>query len=240
MKKKLRRAALGAGFVLAALAVASLVYLADFYRADADAAACLAGGGAVAVTRIDTGLFLDGPGTEAALVFYPGAKVEYTAYAPLLFSLAEDGVDCFCVKMPGNLALLGGNRVEALRAAYPYARWYLAGHSLGGVAAANWAAAHPGALAGLVLLAAYPTKQLPADLPVLELYGSADGVMNRERRAAGDRYLPARAVVLELEGGNHAQFGNYGPQKGDGQAECSRAEQQAWTASAIRDWMARR
>jgi hypothetical protein len=36
--------------------------------------------------------------------------------------------------------------------------------------------------------------------------------------AAGDR-LPAGSRYVEIAGGNHAQFGEYGPQSGDGAAE---------------------
>lgn len=88
-------------------------------------------------------------------------------------------------------------------------------------------------LDGLVLLAAYATKPLPEHLAVLELHGSADGVLNREKLAAGRQYLPASAVCEELPGGNHAQFGAYGPQKGDGAAAVTGAEQLAWAVDRI-------
>ena len=46
--------------------------------------------------------------------------------------------------------------------------------------------------------------------------------------------------VVEIEGGNHAQFGNYGPQKGDLPATISAEEQQAQAVEAISDFIARR
>ena len=236
-KKKAGRIALCVALALAAAVAACAAYISDYYRADASVRACLSGGGSVTASQTATGLFLDGPGTDAALIFYPGAKVEYTAYAPLLSAFAADGVDCFLEKMPGNLAIFGKGRAEKVMRTWDYDRWYLAGHSLGGAMAADWAAAHPEALAGLVLLAAYPTKPLPEGLAVLELYGSEDGVLDREKRDAGDAYLPEGAVVQVLEGGNHAQFGDYGPQKGDGAAAVSRQEQQSWTAAQIEAWL---
>ncbi|MBN2882364.1 MAG: hypothetical protein JXN10_02475, partial [Clostridia bacterium] len=42
---------------------------------------------------------------------------------------------------------------------------------------------------------------------------------------------------LEITGGNHAYFGNYGEQKGDGTASISREEQQNITAKAVIDFM---
>ena len=147
--------------------------------------------------------------------------------------LARDGVDCFLVRMPLNLAFFKMNAAGAIRAAYAYDRWYLGGHSLGGAMAAVYAAGHGDDLDGLVLLAAYATKPLPEHLAVLELHGSADGVLNREKLAAGRQYLPASAACEELPGGNHAQFGAYGPQKGDGAAAVTGAEQLAWAVDRI-------
>lgn len=63
----------------------------------------------------DNIVFLDGSGTEHALIFYPGAKVEYTAYVPMFYTLAQQGVDCFVVKMPGNLAAFGMNKAEEIQ-----------------------------------------------------------------------------------------------------------------------------
>lgn len=56
------------------------------------------------------------------------------------------------------------------------------------------------------------------DLKVLEIYGSNDNVINREKLSEGAQYLPEDAVVYEITGGNHAQFGDYGKQSGDGKA----------------------
>ena len=42
---------------------------------------------------------------------------------------------------------------------------------------------------------------------------------------------------MEIEGGNHAQFGNYGPQKGDQPATISAEEQQAQTVAAIEEFL---
>ena len=76
-----------------ALVMATAVYASDYYRAVA-VGAYITSGNTVAVSQIDEGYFFDGPGTEDALIFYPGAKVDETSYAPLLNSLAEQGVDC--------------------------------------------------------------------------------------------------------------------------------------------------
>lgn len=233
MKKRTKGTLPAVGLALLLLGLAAGLCFGKVYAAGPEAAALLSGTEAVRTEAIRSGWLLDGPGTDDALVFYPGAKVEPTAYLPLLVSLAEDGVDCFLVRMPLNMAFLDMNAAARLQRAYPYGHWYVGGHSLGGACAALYAAKHGAELKGLVLLAAYATKPLDEGLSVLELHGSEDGVLNRKALEKGRRYLPASAAAEELTGGNHAQFGDYGPQKGDGVATVSRAEQTAWAVERI-------
>lgn len=80
-------------------------YVNDYYHSETIVETYLEGNEKVSVNHIADGLFLDGPGTESAMIFYPGAKVEYTAYLPLYFDLAELGMDCFLMKN----ALQSGN-----------------------------------------------------------------------------------------------------------------------------------
>ena len=224
-------------------AVLFLLYVSDYYRASGEVREFLsekAGAAAseVTVRKAYGGLFLDGPGEEIALIFYPGGKVEYTAYVPLLHELSKSGIDCFLPEMPANLTIFEIGRADEIitKAAgdgYSYKHWMIGGHSLGGAAAAMYAADHD--LDALVLLAAYPTK--PVDEPALELYGSEDGVLDPEKREAGDRFLSEDSRVAIIDGGNHAQFGNYGEQKGDGQALISREEQQRITVQKILEFI---
>jgi len=44
---------------------------------------------------------------------------------------------------------------------------------------------------------------------------------------------PENARETVIAGGNHAQFGDYGPQKGDGAAEISGEAQQTATVDAV-------
>lgn len=216
------------------MALAFGVYVSDCYRATDAALACLDEDDGMKVRSVDQVLCVETPGATTALAFYPGGKVQAEAYLPLMRRIARDGADCYLVKMPFNLAVFGVNRVEGLMAAHPHDRWLLAGHSLGGALAALWAAEHPGRLDGLVLLAAYPIRPLPEDLPVLVLYGSEDGVLNRTNLENAASLLPPDAVVRRLPGGNHAYFGSYGEQRGDGIATITPEAQWEWTAEWIK------
>ena len=212
---------------------ACIWYVNDYYHAEAYVDAYLQSSDTVTVTIEDNIVFLDGAGTEDALVFYPGAKVEYTAYVPLFYALAEQGVDCFVVKMPGNLAILGMGKADGIMEDYEYENWYLAGHSLGGAMAANYAADNAEKLDGLVLLAAYATKELPENLSVVSVYGSEDKVLNMESFENGREYMPSDYTELRSEGGNHAWFAYYGEQDGDGTAYITKENQQQKIVDAI-------
>jgi len=220
--------------IILILCILCIWYVNDYYRSDVSVENYLQGSDTVTVTEIEDGLLLDGAGTDVALIFYPGAKVEYTAYVPLFFELAEQGVDCFLLEMPCNLAILGQNKAEKIIEEYDYKQWYLAGHSLGGAMAATFASANPEELSTLILLAAYPTKSLEQEgLTVVSLYGSEDRVLNMEKLVEGREFMPENYTEICIDGGNHAWFGNYGEQDGDGVATISREEQLAQTVEAI-------
>ena len=173
---------------------------------------------------------------ETAFIFYPGGKVEYTAYLPMLETLASRDVACYLMKMPCNLAVFDMDAAEKIREndACAYERWYVGGHSLGGAMAASYVAKEPEDYEGLVLLGAYATEDLTGtDLKVLSLYGSEDGVLNWEKYIENKGHLPEDTQEVELKGGNHAYYGNYGEQKGDGTAKITREEQQALVVEAM-------
>lgn len=233
---KRKRRLLPALGLLLILAAAFFGYTAVYYRADGRAQESLRSDERVQLSRTGYGWFFDGPSETDALIFYPGGKVEETAYAPLLRLIAEQGTDVCLVKMPFRLAVLAPDRADEVLAAHDYENWSIGGHSLGGAMAANYAAGHPEKLRGLVLLAAYPTKPLDASLRVVSVYGSEDGVLNRGKMEAGEQYFPENVQICVIPGGNHAQFGSYGPQKGDGAALISPEEQWAETAAVLREW----
>ncbi len=211
------------------LTAAFLLYTGRYYRAQEEAVRALASD-SVTVEETNFGWFFDGPGSDSAFIFYPGGKVEAAAYAPLLHAVAGRGMDAFLVKVPFRLAFFGIDRAGQIQKAYDYENWYVGGHSLGGVAAAEYAADHE--LKGLILLAAYPVREV--DEPVLIIYGSEDGVLNLKRVSEASRYGAVEEIVIS--GGNHAAFGNYGEQAGDGAAAISSDRQQAETVEAIAAW----
>ena len=172
---------------------------------------------------------------QAGLVFYPGGLVDYAAYAPLMQALSDRGILCLLTEMPLDLAVLDMNAADGLQALYPQVdRWLIGGHSLGGAMAASYVSKHADAYDGLVLLGAYSTADLSGtDISVLSIYGTEDGVLNREKYAGCLKHYPQHFDEVIINGGNHAYFGDYGAQKGDGEAAISREAQIRITADAI-------
>lgn len=190
-----------------------------------------------AEARTERGWYVYEPdgGPRAGFIFYPGGLVDPQAYAPLMQRLSDGGVRAVVVPMPLDLAVFGSNRADAVIAAYPDVdTWVIGGHSLGGAMSAEYLKKNPDAVDGIVFLAAYPagsTDLSRMKTKALSVYGTNDRVARDDIEASMQR-LPATELVV-IEGGNHAQFGDYGPQKGDGAATVSRDEQQRLTADAI-------
>jgi len=210
-----------------------LVYINQYYHADESALEALKSDNAVYVVKTDYGWLFDGPSETDAIIFYPGGKVDETAYAPLLHGLAEQGMDVCLVQMPFRLAIFGKNKADQVIAQYEYDRWYIGGHSLGGVMAADYTAEHSSVISGVIMLAAYPIRPLDENLRCVIIYGSEDGILDMERLERANRYLPDNSEKTVIEGGNHAQFGNYGNQSNDGIATISSEEQQNRTIEII-------
>ncbi len=219
-----------------AMLVGATIYLSDYYHADQNSI------NKFEVQNVEETV-LDDEGTmtayvptgdiKAGFVFYPGGKVEHTSYAPLLKSCAEQGILCIVIKMPYNLAIFGINDgLDAVEYFPDIDNWYIGGHSLGGSMAANCAANHSDVFKGVILLASYSTTDL-SGTRALSIYGTNDKVLNMEKYDKYSVYPPSILEEHIIKGGNHAYFGMYGEQEGDGKATISREEQIEETVAQI-------
>ena len=217
--------------ILAILTGAFFWYVSDYYRAEDVALEVMAQGSGITVQDNLTILSPTYP-TDTAIIFYPGAKVEAEAYLPLLDQIRQTGVTCILVHMPFNMAIFNADAAEEVISRFPEIQhWYVAGHSMGGAMASKFASDHLDQVDGLILMGAYIYGDYP-DEDTLTIYGSLN-------QSVEDN-IDYTENIVEIEGGNHAQFGNYGPQKGDLPATISAEEQQAQTVEAIEVFLAQR
>ena len=216
------------------------IYLSDYYRADMEAVNAFVTENPVEMRSDAEGnLVFEPEDPVAGLIFYPGGKVEYTAYIPLMKALASEGVFGVLVEMPFHLAVFDVDAADGIQEQYPQTEnWYIGGHSLGGSMAAAYLEENEDDFNGLILLGSYSTADLSdEELSVLSVYGSEDMVLNREKYEANKVNLPNDFQELIIDGGCHAYFGMYGAQEGDGRPEITNEEQIALTVDAIAEMM---
>ncbi|MDP9795084.1 pimeloyl-ACP methyl ester carboxylesterase [Catenuloplanes nepalensis] len=158
--------------------------------------------------------------TGDGIVFIPGARVEAEAYAWTLASLVDAGTTVIIVRPTFRFAILDTRELSTFTALAPeVTRWAVAGHSLGGVRACEYAADEPNRVTGLLLLGSYCNDDISGSpIPVLSVGGSRDGLSTPQDIQDAAHLLPDDADLVEIEGMNHSQFGAYGDQDGDGTA----------------------
>lgn len=238
-KRKGRIIFLSILLVLVLIVGAFFLYLSIYSKADETCDKALEPDGGVTVQKEKDGYFFDGKSTTDLILFYPGAKVETKAYAPLLRRIASESADVYLFDMPFHMAFFGLDKADKIRDSKEYAHYYMAGHSLGAAMAGVYVADHLDEYDGLIFLAGYPTKDLHRDgFALLSVYGTND--MDVESLRKNPQYRPDDYTETVIEGGNHANFGNYGVQKGDGTATITREEQQKKTAEAVSSFISAR
>lgn len=222
-------------FVIAVLVGACAIYLGDYYRADNEAIGAFLPQGSAWKEEPNGNIVFEPDGATTGLIFYPGGKVEHTAYIPLMQACAENGILCVIVEMPFNLAVFDVNAADGIPKEYPQIEnWYIGGHSLGGSMAASYLEKNAEDYEGLILLGSYSTADLSnTDLDVLSVFGNEDKVMNREKYDVNKSNLPTNFTEIVIDGGCHAYFGMYGAQDGDGKPSITNEEQIYRTAELI-------
>lgn len=229
--KKAKKILIIIGALIVIVLGAFYIYTLDYYRADADVAEKYSADKYMLEGSKYTYVFY--PSEESnkniGLIFYPGGKVEALAYAPLLEQISQHGITCVMPKMPFNLAVFDINAADKIYDKFPeITEWYLAGHSLGGAMASSYVEENYAKLHGLILLGAYPIND--ADIKTMAIYGSEDVNLDLEK-------LAGTTNKHKIKGGNHAYFGNYGEQKGDGTASISRQSQQEQAVELITNFI---
>lgn len=216
--------------------VGSIVYLRPFGATD-DALRSVKGTDAVSVTTTPTRITLtpraaagtSRPTIQSGLIFQPGARVDPRAYVRLLSPISAAGVLVVIVKQPMGIGFTATGAPSGIIEDHPdVAHWSVGGHSLGGVAASSYVEDHPDQVDGLLLWASYPLGSLAGldHVAVTSIYGTEDGLATPEDIKDSRADLPPDTTYVDVTGGVHAFFGDYGEQPGDGTPTVSREQAQ--------------
>ncbi len=241
MRKIFRNVLIALAVILVAAVIGIAIYVQPLQAKESAKAAVAS---TTAVKVIDSGdqiIFMPFKAPKTGLIFYPGAKVDPAAYSESMRTIAEAGYAVFLEKFPLNFAIIQPNRADDVIAKNPsITNWAIAGHSLGGASACLYANTSSKVKA-LIFWAAYCDKSFDlssrTDVQVTSISGSLDGLATSEKVESTKVFAPSSTKYVVINGGNHAQFGNYGVQSGDNPATISLEDQQkqiiAATISAL-------
>ena len=241
-KKILKIASVGV-MVLLVVAIAGLFIWSatGTYPAGEIASTALESSSTVSVSQDRWIVFTPETTPDVGIIFYPGGLVDPEAYAPVLRQLAERGILVVVTPMPLNLAIFNTNAANAVMQSYPDIKdWVVAGHSLGGAAASIYAENHSNNIEGLALWDSYPPNSADLSdngLDVISIYGTTDGRANTDNFEDKKPLLPQDTIFAPIEGASHAQFGDYGPQKGDVVPSLTASEQHARVAALMLEFI---
>ena len=239
LKKKSNKAIAIITAAILSIIIACGVYLGDYYHANSNAISAFATVNNINKITNKNFVAFEPQNPTAGLIFYPGGKVEHTAYEPLMKSCADRGILCILIEMPFNLAVFDINAADGIKEQYPQIQnWYIGGHSLGGSMAATYLEKNAEDFDGLILLGSYSTADLShSNLEVLSIFGSEDWVLDIEKYSENRANLPEKYTEETILGGCHAYFGTYGAQDGDGIPTISNEEQIRITADSIEEFV---
>lgn len=225
MKRKLKRIGIIVLSILGLLTLSFFIYTSIYYHADEVAKSLLEKDQSI-IQENNVFTLPSINASDTALIFYPGAKVEAISYLPLLERLREEiDINIYLVEMPFNLAVLNPNAATSIIDSHPEIKhWIISGHSMGGAMASSYASQYSDKVDGLILLGAYIYGDYPQE-KALTIYGSLNTSVQEK--------IDYTENIIVIEGGNHAQFGNYGSQKGDAVAQISQLDQQEIAISAM-------
>jgi hypothetical protein len=180
---------------------------------------------------------------DAGLILYPESRMDIRSYALIGRAIAKEGylVVFLSRRLDRDYDIVEEEgRIEAVMAAYPdIVTWVIGAHTFGGPVAVDYAARHPERVAGLVLWAGRvegAASLANSSLPVLVVYGTADDEKTGFLASAKTR-LPEHTIWVAIEGGNRAQFANFGPMPADAGATITSEEQQAQAVTATLDFL---
>ncbi|HPI99577.1 MAG TPA: alpha/beta hydrolase [Enterococcus sp.] len=238
MKKKYKKWLLVSGILCLILVLGSFFYIKSSSYVASSAAQITA----KKAIREDNVLIFEGKKENPAIIFYQGALVENKSYSIWAYQVAEAGFSVYLIQSPFNLAVLDTKAAQELIEKEQLSTVVLGGHSLGGVIASRAAGEliQENKVKGVFFLASYPDEKGSLQTfegSVLSITGDYDNVLNEKNYQESKQFLPQQTEYQTIIGGNHAGFGSYGPQKGDGKSIITNQQQQMEISERLIQWL---
>lgn len=224
--------------VLIFIGVGIYIYSEDYYRASVIAEKALVSEGGVEFSYVKGDLVFTPENPQGGVVIYPGGKVSERAYAYLANKISKMGYKTIVLKAPLKLSILNNNKAKNYVGDEDIDDWVILGHSLGGVSASIFTEKYPDKIKALVLLASYPssnTNLKDAPFKVYSLVGEKDVIIDRVALKNANQRLPETTIHLDILGGNHSSFANYGVQDGDSLPDIGFEEQQQFILDLLEE-----
>lgn len=175
------------------------------------------------------------PITDTCYIYYPGGMVHEESYGPYMEMMAEKGVHSFLLRLTFDMALFETDAADGAKnsefAKANCKKFALGGHSLGALGIAAYGQEHPED--GLVFIGGYPDESQFEEGgsmqdhkgPAINIAARNDLLATVQEVEEAKPLMPKNTEYVIIEGANHANFGYYGTQGGDGEATISREEQ---------------
>jgi len=225
--------------VIVLLIASFFIYFSIYYKPNEYAKSCMISDDYVSYKQENNRLYYESKaGSNTSIIFYGGGKTHYESYAPLGYNLAKRGVNVVICSSPYNMPLFNVNEADNVIGYKENQEYYIMGHSLGGVTASMYIKNNYSKLKGLILLGSYSYEDLSSlSIKCLSIRGSNDLLCPEEKVISEKKKLPVTSTYVTIEGGNHAYFGAYGEQKGDGVATITNKEQVEITADFVSNFI---
>ncbi len=220
------------------IGVGIYIYADDYYRPSVTAQSALKSVPGISYTEENGDLIFTPDDPIGGVVIYPGGGVSERAYGLLGSKIASIGYKTVIIKAPLKLSILSNHAAKKYVEREEISDWVIVGHSLGGVSASSFVEKNPDKIKALILLAAYPsggTDLSDAEFKVYSVLGTKDSIINMEKWKEAEARLPDSTVEVNIRGGNHSSFANYGVQEGDTLPDIGYDDQQKFIVDIIRD-----
>lgn len=192
--------------ILGVLAIAILIFLFYYNKANQEALDIVS-----KMDKVGNDYYFRGD-SGVGFIIFTGAKMDEKSYAYIAELLHKEGHTVVLPKFMFHMSSTGTNRgIEIMESNPEIEKWFLIGHSIGGMPISRIAVQKPANLQGLAFLASYVSTDLSElDVSAIHIMASNDNFYSEKQRAEERLdYLPKNSTVITIEGASHQGFGAY-------------------------------